>query len=73
MLWLICFICCFTPVTDEISEQEFKQLHADLVPKQATWRTIPWQTSLVKAQNIAVKENKPIFIWSMDGHPLGCT
>ena len=37
------------------------------------WRTIPWKTSLVEAQHLAAKEKKPIFIWAMDGHPLGCT
>lgn len=37
------------------------------------WRTIPWETSLIKAQNIAAQEKKPIFIWAMDGHPLTCT
>ena len=37
------------------------------------WRTIPWEISLINAQNIAAREKKPIFIWAMDGHPLGCT
>ena len=37
------------------------------------WRTIPWETSLIEAQNIAARENKPLFIWAMDGHPLACT
>jgi len=57
----------------EISNEEFSKLHKDLVPKQAIWKTIPWQLSLIKAQNLAAQEGKPIFIWSMDGHPLGCT
>jgi hypothetical protein len=37
------------------------------------WRTIPWKISLLDAQRAAAQEGKPIFIWSMDGHPLGCT
>lgn len=57
----------------DISNEEFSKLHKGLVPKMALWKTVPWQTSLLKAQNLAVKESKPIFIWSMDGHPLGCT
>ena len=40
---------------------------------QEPWRTIPWETSLIEAQNIAAREKKPIFIWAMDGHPLACT
>lgn len=39
----------------------------------AKWRTIPWQTDLLKAQNMAVESGKPLFVWAMDGHPLGCT
>ncbi len=57
----------------DISNKEFSELHKSLVPKMALWKTVPWQTSLLKAQNMAVREAKPIFIWSMDGHPLGCT
>ena len=30
------------------------------------------KVSLVEAQNLAAKEKKPLFIWSMDGNPLGC-
>ena len=37
------------------------------------WRTIPWKLSLLEAQHVAAREKKPIFIWAMDGHPLGCT
>lgn len=57
----------------EISNEEFSRLHKSLVPEMALWKTVPWQTSLLKAQNMAAREKKPIFIWSMDGHPLGCT
>jgi hypothetical protein len=42
-------------------------------PPSAVWRSIPWELDLVKAQGIAVEKSKPIFIWSMDGHPLACT
>lgn len=52
---------------------EFEELHQRLQPAgDEIWRTIPWKTSLLEAQSIAAKEGKPIFIWSMDGHPLGC-
>ena len=30
-------------------------------------------SAVLNAQQIAAKEDKPIFIWAMDGHPLGCT
>ncbi len=34
--------------------------------------TIPWQISLWNARILAAKEGKPILLWEMDGHPLGC-
>ncbi|GIW80102.1 MAG: hypothetical protein KatS3mg105_1909 [Gemmatales bacterium] len=58
----------------ELSETEFLRLHKELRPEPSEpWRTIPWRISLLDAQQTATKEQKPIFIWAMDGHPLGCT
>ena len=37
---------------------------------EEVWRGIPWVTSLWEARKQAAKEDKPIFVWSMDGHPL---
>lgn len=80
--WLPIFCCLFQVflgigqsglAADELSLAEFEELHAQLVPKPETWKTIPWQTNLLAAQQIAAKKKQPIFIWAMDGHPLGCT
>jgi hypothetical protein len=57
----------------ELSDAEFKRLHAELQPGDSPWLTIPWKISVLNAQRTASKEDKPIFIWAMDGHPLGCT
>lgn len=67
------FLACLISTNDGISNKEYQKLHAELVSKPETWRTIPWQTTMIEAQNIALRENKLIFVWSMDGHPLGCT
>lgn len=56
-----------------LSETEFQSLMDQLQEESAAWKSIPWQTSMVLAQNLAAKQQKPIFIWAMDGHPLGCT
>ena len=34
--------------------------------------TLKAHEAVVEAQNLAAKEKKPLFIWSMDGNPLGC-
>ncbi len=64
-----------TPATTaKLDDEQFKKLHAMLQasPDEA-WRTIPWRIELLDAQQLAAEEHKPIFIWAMDGHPLGCT
>ncbi len=59
---------------DAFSKQEFDRIQSDLqLDTNAAWLSIPWQTSLLKAQSIAARERKPIFLWAMNGHPLGCT
>ena len=36
------------------------------------WAAIPWRTSLWQARTEAARDGKPIVVWEMDGHPLGC-
>lgn len=58
----------------ELSKAEFEKLRKEVRPDpEATWRSIPWETSVLAAQNMAAETGQPIFIWAMDGHPLGCT
>lgn len=57
-----------------ISAEEFEKLIQEVdTPTDKPWRSIPWKISLLEAQNEAAESGKPIFIWAMDGHPLGCT
>ena len=57
-----------------LDEKKFEELRAELVPAaDEPWRTIPWKIALLEAQRQAALERKLIFIWAMDGHPLGCT
>ena len=40
---------------------------------EGDWAAIPWLTSLWEARQTAAAKGKPILLWEMDGHPLGCT
>ena len=58
----------------DLTEAEARHLIEELrLDPDAAWRTIPWKIRLLDAQRDAAREGKPIFIWAMDGHPLGCT
>ena len=70
------FVLLFTASLSngQLTKADFEKLHAQLLPDQTEpWRQIPWKTSVLEAQNVAASEGKPLFIWAMDGHPLGCT
>ncbi|MFI4860433.1 MAG: hypothetical protein ACIAXF_07105 [Phycisphaerales bacterium JB063] len=57
----------------ELTQARVDALLAELSPTaDEPWRTVPWQVSVLEAQRIALESGKPIFIWAMDGHPLGC-
>ena len=59
---------------DGLSVDDFRKLHRDLQPPTGeAWRTIPWKLTLLNARDQAARESKPVFLWAMDGHPLGCT
>jgi hypothetical protein len=71
---LIAFTCTGALATEELTDAKVQQLITELRPTDdEVWRTIPWKTDLLDGQRHAADDNIPIFIWSMDGHPLGCT
>jgi hypothetical protein len=60
---------------EPITAQQFAKLHPLLKPQggEDRWQQIPWMISLWAARQKAAAEGKPILLWEMDGHPLGCT
>jgi hypothetical protein len=58
------------PLDDARVDELLERLRPD---RDAPWRSLPWQTDLLAAQRLAAKSRQPLFVWAMDGHPLGCT
>jgi hypothetical protein len=58
-----------------IEEEQFTRLQRLIKPDpgEDKWARIPWLTSLWTARQTAARLGKPILLWEMDGHPLGCT
>jgi hypothetical protein len=58
-----------------IPTEEFEALHRLIKPKagETVWAGVPWLVNLWEARTRAAAEGKPILLWEMDGHPLGCT
>jgi hypothetical protein len=59
---------------EPIKEADFSKLHALIKPQagEEKWQQIPWLSDLWEARRKAAAEGKPILLWEMDGHPLGC-
>lgn len=56
-----------------VTRAEMEKLHRELIPAKAQpWETIGWRTDLLAACEEAEKAGKPLFLWAMNGHPLGC-
>lgn len=62
------------PTTPEIDRQSFREALAYVLPRaeDMKWASIPWQTDLWEARRLAGEQRKPIFMWAMNGNPLGC-
>jgi hypothetical protein len=58
------------PLTDEDMARLTKTIRP--MTGEDPFATIPWETNLWEARVKAAAEGKPILLWEMDGHPLGC-
>ncbi len=59
----------------ELTPENLPALHALMQPRadETAWLDIPWHADLWSARAEAARTGKPIYLWEMDGHPLGCT
>jgi hypothetical protein len=72
---LLCVDNAVFPADEAIGEQEINRLKTLIQPDadEDRWAQVPWLVSLWEARVKAAAEGKPILLWEMDGHPLGCT
>jgi hypothetical protein len=59
---------------EQLTEAKFDGVRKAVLPADGEddFAKIPWLTSIWDARVKAAKEGKPILLWEMDGHPLGC-
>ena len=57
-----------------LEPDSFDALAARIAPARVEpWQTLPWRLDLLEARAEARASERPLFLWSMNGHPLGCT
>jgi hypothetical protein len=57
----------------DLTDQTYVALRDFILPKaeELRWQQIPWRPTWAEAVAAAKKDNKPIYVWAMNGHPLG--
>lgn len=58
-----------------LTERSFKGYRRYLAPAadQLQWMKVRWYPSYWEGVLQAHRQKKPILLWAMNGHPLGCT
>ena len=76
ILVLIFFSGC-TPREDAFSltTKNFDMWKNYIIPTEdeLAWTRIPWLSSFSEGLTQANAQQKPVLLWVMNGHPLGCT
>ena len=66
-----------------LTEETFAELFATCKPRahssdgpagqsEQSWTAVNWLGELWEGRQQAARKVKPMFIWAMNGHPLGC-
>ena len=58
---------------DSSSDLERKIAAVMPTPEEDAFLLIPWRMNVLKARAESARTGKPLFIWSMNGHPFGHT
>jgi hypothetical protein len=61
--------------SEELTDANYAKWRDYLLPSQKdlAYKAIPWRASFWDAVVEAQAKDKPILLWAMNGHPLGCT
>ena len=62
-----------SPTAPALDPARFEALFNSIKPTKAElrWMEIPWIGTLQHGRDAAVAQQKPMFLWAMNGHPLG--
>ena len=59
----------------ELTPENISQWREHILPRESelNWLRIPWLTTFADGILAANEADKPLLLWVMNGHPLGCT
>ena len=58
-----------------LTDETYAALRAEILPceSECAFEAVGWRPSFWDAVAEARTSGKPVFLWAMNGHPLGCT
>ena len=56
------------------TDEQFQTVMRFILPEpgETKWREIPWTPDIWEGRIRSAQQEKPMFIWAMNGDPLGC-
>jgi hypothetical protein len=62
-------------LAQDLTDKTYDRLRDQILPskQESAWKAIPWRSTLWDGLLDAQKEDKPLLVWAMNGHPLACT
>ena len=62
-------------MAQELTDASYAKWRDHILPSPAdlAYKAIPWRASFWDAVVEAQAKERPILLWAMNGHPLGCT
>ncbi|MEM7198639.1 MAG: hypothetical protein AAF628_00110 [Planctomycetota bacterium] len=71
---LVPLLLAATAPAQQLDDRSFDEWRSYIRPAELEpWRELPWRASLLDAVAEASERNRPVLLWAMSGHPLGCT
>ena len=74
-MFKVFFAVCALVAATELNDDSFEELRKTIGPRgdEQAFLEIGWRHSFFTAVSEALETNRPILLWAMNGHPLGCT
>lgn len=72
---LLAFVAVAVAAPSLMADDALDQKLARVLPRagEEDWMAVGWHHDLLAARDEAERTNKPVFMWLMDGNPLGGT
>lgn len=72
---LVLFLLPAAVGAQDLTRKNYERVLDHVQPdrSECRWEVIPWRPTFFEAVVEAHAKDRPILLWAMNGHPLGCT